>query len=550
MTLPEDAGLAIARAELEAARAAARLADAELKLAQALGTQGDDLDAPSVSATHVPTAPVSPGDSHSMASPEQDARGVDAETTESSTAVGDASPLSGTSTDDITTPAPHPAEVGDPEGTRSPNDAVVPSEPAVLSGAATPTASITTATPAGVQANPVPFEDTADTTSSAAALHATSVGEPSFVGEGESDTPAKLTEAGKHPTARTRAPRRRALAAAVAVLAVAVAAVLFVTHTRTDKLPDNAAFRAAGVTVTEQELARKTQVLVVLFGVQIPTDPAALDKFRRDTAHAVALSEVLAQAAKSKGIKVSDQDLTGTINQFVASQYPQGGRSAYLNDLARAGVTEDNVKAELTQQIAEQRLFDKVTGKVSVTDSEVKSAYDKDPSAYAVPERRQLRHIVVADQATAERVLRELRKGVAFAGELSRYTLDGSTKASGGQLGTVAANQLEQAFAGAAFTAPVGGFFGPVQTRFGWDVGQVERVLPATSRTLAQAAPTIRDVLLSQASLAVWRRYLAQVEKDARIQYADAYRPTGGSTAVPGPQLPTAAATAVPAPRS
>ncbi|MCW2616255.1 MAG: parvulin peptidyl-prolyl isomerase [Frankiales bacterium] len=339
---------------------------------------------------------------------------------------------------------------------------------------------------------------------------------------------------------RPRRPRTRALAAALGLLvvgAVAAGALLWAPWTG---LPEDAAFQVGDTVVTEVDVQRRTDVLSALYGVQVPQEPDRLDAFRRDTAKAMAISEVLDRAAQEEGIAVADKTVSDALDRFLLQRYPEGGRPAYVQALAARGVGEQDVLEEIRRQLEVRDLFDRTTEDVTVSDEQLREVFEADPSTYAVPERRQLRHIVVADEATARAVLRRVAAKEPFAAVAKQVSLDGSTKDNGGVLGLLSASELDPAFAQVAFAVAPASVFGPVQTALGWHVGVVDRVEAGKPTTFEQVVVQLREQQETERAVARWRDYVRERVEDAEVEYAAAYRPADprpdlGEAPVQGP---------------
>lgn len=301
-------------------------------------------------------------------------------------------------------------------------------------------------------------------------------------------------------------------------------------------LPEGIAYRIGDDVTTETELATSVAVLKGLYGIREPEDGRKADDFRRDVTKAVVVSAVLARQAADRGIEVSEDQVEEQLVTLVQSAYG-GDRDAFVSTLADKGVSEDDVRAEIRNQLQNLQLFTDVTADVEQPESAVARAYYAEHSAEMVAaERRTLSNIVVASKEEAQEILGRLRRGQRFATLARSFSLDGQTQQAGGDLGALTLADLEKAYGTAAFAARPGLPFGPVKTESGWNIGVVRSVTPERKLSFAEMEDTIKAVLLDDARQQSWSEFISDALRRADVEYADSYRPAD-PTAPPSDEL-------------
>jgi parvulin-like peptidyl-prolyl isomerase len=134
------------------------------------------------------------------------------------------------------------------------------------------------------------------------------------------------------------------------------------------------------------------------------------------------------------------------------SRYKEG-----LSFYAKLGMTETNFRKILFEsRIYRQRVSDIVTANVTHEQEQVWA-----------------RHILVADEATAQSIREQLLAGADFATLAAANSLDTGSKDKGGDLGWFGKGKMLAEFETAAFALQVGEISQPVQTTAGWHIIQV-----------------------------------------------------------------------------
>ena len=172
---------------------------------------------------------------------------------------------------------------------------------------------------------------------------------------------------------------------------------------------------------------------------------------------------------------------------------------------------------------------DAFTGKVALTEAEVRDYYEANAQRFEVPKTVEASHILIrlpADAApaaveAAERRIRELlqqaREGKDFAELARQYSEDEGTRSQGGSLGAFPREAMIQPFADVAFSLPAGQISDPVRTRFGFHLIRVAKVNEGRSRSFEEVKPEIESLIRRERA-----RTLAYDEADAVYEAAAA----------------------------
>jgi len=256
------------------------------------------------------------------------------------------------------------------------------------------------------------------------------------------------------------------------------------------------------------------------------------------------------QEADNLDAKVSDKDIDARLQQIKEQYYgnPAGQKKAtqaqmdkrYQDALKQQGFSDEEVRQGIKLQLVREKVFEKVTSDVKVSDSDVKAYYDKNKKQYetpAQPESRDVRHILVKTKAKADDLYAQLQKNPGkFATLAKKYSTDTSSAANGGKLppGTAVKGRLVPEFEKVAFSIPANKISKPVHSQFGWHIiealGPIKAGTPAKPTPYSQVKEAIRQQLLSQDKQKEMDKWLADMKKGycKKIGYAAGYAPPPG----------------------
>ena len=178
-------------------------------------------------------------------------------------------------------------------------------------------------------------------------------------------------------------------------------------------------------------------------------------------------------------------DVTAT-PEPTATPYTEEGfqttKNDYFTSLSEYGITEDDLREIFYYDILRTKVLEQVTQDTETSQEQVWA-----------------RHILVADEATAQTVLGRLADGEDFAALAAEFSTDTSNSESGGDLGWFGRDAMVTPFSDAAFGMEIGEISDPVQTDFGYHIIQVlgKEVRPLSTEELQTAKDAAFEEWLS-----------------------------------------------------
>jgi foldase protein PrsA len=262
----------------------------------------------------------------------------------------------------------------------------------------------------------------------------------------------------------------------------------------------------------------------------------------------ISASEYEQEAAKL-GVKVSDSDVQMRLDQikqqFASSRTggkPPGKQAIeklYQKALKDQGFTDEEVRAGIKITLYRERVQQKVTQDVKVSDSDISAYYDKHKQQYetpAQPSSRDVRHILVKKRSLADRLYSQLKSSPKLFPKLAkRYSIDTSSAQAGGTLpGGAVKGRLVKPFERVAFSLKTKEISKPVHSQFGWHIiqamGPIRPPQPAKPTPLSQVKEAIRQTLLQNRRNEASQKWEKKMVKHycGTIGYQSGYAPAPG----------------------
>ncbi len=226
-----------------------------------------------------------------------------------------------------------------------------------------------------------------------------------------------------------------------------------------------------------------------------------------------------------------------------------------IEDLEKAakeqGVSFEDFKANIRNQIITQEVMRQEVGEhIQMTPGEVERYYEEHKQDYVQPESERLSEIllstgpdgandpakVAAAKAKADDLEARLHAGGDFA-QLARSFSDGSTAASGGDLGQYKRGQLGKVLEDKTFDLQSGQYTDPILTRQGYIILKVVQHVPGGPRPYKDVEDGVEQAYYMSLMDPAIRDYLSKMRNEAAIWIKPGYVDTAATFAESHPSI-------------
>ncbi len=232
-------------------------------------------------------------------------------------------------------------------------------------------------------------------------------------------------------------------------------------------------------------------------------------------------------AAKRAGVDVTDKELSDAVADIIKRNNMD--MTQFGVALAKEGLTVEQYRAELREQITLSRLFNKyVRSSVNVDEAEARAFYQNNPKTYSLPEEIRVRQIFLKlpDKATPEQtaairekaqsVYARAQKGEDFI-QLVREVSQGATASQDGDLGFMQSGDALPEIQEAASALKPGDSSSPFQCAGGYNIIKLEEVRTPV-RPFEKVKDEIMKTLYEQKTENTYRSWLQALRGDSHIE--------------------------------
>ena len=233
---------------------------------------------------------------------------------------------------------------------------------------------------------------------------------------------------------------------------------------------------------------------------------------------------------QEKGANIPDYVVDDRVQTIIREEFG-GDRSAFVRTLQAQGYSLTRFKEIEKEKIIVQAMRQaKVTDNFVVSPKQVQDFYDKNRSAYSLPEQVKLRLIVLRDgnkddigsggdkKQTAEEIRQKLVGGAEFERMAQMYSEDESTSDTGGDWGWIERNTLNEQLTKIAFSLKTGGISPVIRIGDSYYILYVEARKNSSVKPLGEVREEIESSLMQQERMKVQQRWLDTLRQTAYIK--------------------------------
>jgi len=222
---------------------------------------------------------------------------------------------------------------------------------------------------------------------------------------------------------------------------------------------------------------------------------------------------IILQAAREKGISVTDQEVDTIVNRMKDTF----GLEALQNALRDKDMTMEEYRAGVREKLIIDKFINSLVPDDSIREEQIREYYKNSPRPFMMPERVHVRLIQAPTKEEADSIVERIKKkGNRFDKVADALKKEGKIAVT--EYGWVNPSLFSDDIADALRTIKKGSFGGPYKGRDGYYILRVRDRQKERPKTFEEAHDEIRRLLLTQRRQAMMTHLIAEKRKKADIR--------------------------------
>ncbi len=217
----------------------------------------------------------------------------------------------------------------------------------------------------------------------------------------------------------------------------------------------------------------------------------------------------------------------------------EGGKRVFLDELItkellmqearKLGLDQNDAIRDRTQRYKEQLILDellkdRIKAKVELTSEELKAFYEQHANELLTPLKVRVSQMLLPNISAAKDLEHQVNQGGSFAKFAQRYSIDGKTKANGGDLGPYRKDLVVPEVDAVIHTLKPGFISAPIKTDAGYYLVMITPLDKEIIEADVSVRERLRQELLNEKRRKRFDGVIADIRAKAIIRLADASR--------------------------
>jgi len=275
-----------------------------------------------------------------------------------------------------------------------------------------------------------------------------------------------------------------------------------------------------GEKVTQPQLDQVINLYVAqakqVYGMDPAKDQELMTSIKKAALNDLIDQTLLIQEAIKQGFAASDKEVEDAVRNFKESS----GTEGYKNFLQASGMTDEDFKKEMYNQVLVGKLHDKVIAKTRVSDQEIRKYYEQNPQEFGNLRELRVSHILLKTKKEAEAVIERIKAGEDFGELAQKLSIEPQAKTSKGDLGFINEQTgFVPEFKNAALKLKPGEITQePVKSEFGYHVIKAFEEKAAKIEPFDKAKDQAGVLAKKAKEQQDWKDFVAKLRRGAEIK--------------------------------
>jgi parvulin-like peptidyl-prolyl isomerase len=264
-------------------------------------------------------------------------------------------------------------------------------------------------------------------------------------------------------------------------------------------------------------------------------DENSINYLKRMTLESMINNELLYQEAKSRKVKVANDEVNAKLNAIKAN-FPSD--TEFQNYLRYQGFNINDLRESIKRDLMVTNLIDSINEGIVIPPEDIQKYYEENQKMFSTPNQYHLLQMTFVSQEAADKILKKVNLGEDFSTLAKSNSLD-SYAQKGGDAGWISEDALPN---------EVKDILIPLKDRPGvvtpvikvdnnYQVYKLVETKPAEEKTLDESKEQIRTILENEQKKVKLEHLIAEIREKSKIVISDSLVATGIVESSPSPTV-------------